>query len=167
MNGTEATELDGVIAEFAERLRALVHRATELQRSGVPTASMPDNEQISDQFWQLGLVGARMDDLMQSHVGLHAPVMATYEPDQHEGEDDHESPGVAGDEDGREVPQVLRLEFVLRSLADRSTFEVVEIADGAGQRLVDELTAHGCDISEWGSSIDDYEEPAEEDRSTL
>ena len=82
MNEIEAIELDEGHYQFAgEAQGSHSNGRAELQRSGTPPIHFHGGlggHRI--QFWRLGLVGARLDELMQSRSGCVLPVMATYRP---------------------------------------------------------------------------------------
>jgi hypothetical protein len=161
ISDSEVAQIRSTIAEFSDRLMSLVLTAADAQSRGISDERVADDEGVSDQFWQLGLVGARLDELMKAGVGLHAPVIATYEPDNADsavGGDD--SPGGSGSAiaqaEGPAQPQLARLEFVLVSLDDSSNRQIIDLLEAAGEKLLQDLEAVGCVVSEWGSSVDDY-----------
>jgi len=151
-------ELEDTISEFADSLKELSRTAAERLREGAPLDAIPEDPQVSDQLWDLGLVGARLDQLMKSIVGLHAPVIAAYDP---ESTDQVDSAEHKLDEDqgqtGPKGPQILRLDFILQGLGRMSPSEAVAIVDHGGAEIYQRLSEGGCEIQEWGSSIEEYE----------
>lgn len=159
MDESITTDIRRTIEEFAGRLNAIVGTAAELVRSGVPRDTVPDAQAINDLMWELGQVGAHLDQLMQRGVGLHAPVLATYGTADEDAEDDR-----VMHKETEQYPeawtsmQALRLEFVIESLGSLVDADAVKLADEAGGRIAEELIRRGCRVREWGTSLDDVQD---------
>jgi hypothetical protein len=149
---SEGGQIDDLISEYGDRLRTIVSTAKRLLGEGVSSELIADRPEIAEPYWQLGLVGARLDEAMTAAVGIRAPVMASYDAFETHGDQDD-------DESNRRESVVTddrvtaRLEFVVAK-GDRSESQIVSAIDGAGESVVESLASAGLEVVEWGSSAD-------------
>lgn len=127
------------IEDYAALLHSYVNAAHAASEELPEITDVEDDPRIERLRWELGLLGAQLDEAFLEYARVGAPVAVSYE-----GEDEA---ATAGDEI-LEGANLLSLEFEVEA-GECELWPVLGLLESAGERIVEDISGVGCNVTSW------------------